>query len=169
MLTGCTPKVTEALVTPAPTFMPTVAPTPIVPIVPTTISSYIPPTDQNWLSPGKVQIGNFHAGGTAEWPITIHNGNNKETKFTISYREPSYTAEGYIKPPSSVQDWIIISDPFPVLAPKETREILVTVAMPEKGVSPGARWEFWISAVEENTGSLVTLELCSRWLVNMRA
>ncbi|GAG79299.1 unnamed protein product, partial [marine sediment metagenome] len=37
-----------------------------------------PPTDKTWISPGKVNVGNFYAGARAEWPLLIHNGSNGE-------------------------------------------------------------------------------------------
>lgn len=33
-----------------------------------------PSTTRTWISPGKVEVGNFHAGARAEWVMTINNG-----------------------------------------------------------------------------------------------
>jgi hypothetical protein len=32
--------------------------------------------DKIWISPGKVEVGNFFPGARAEYPLTIHNGND---------------------------------------------------------------------------------------------
>lgn len=39
-----------------------------------TCSSAEPPMDQRWISPTKVQVTNYHPGGQAEYPLTVHNG-----------------------------------------------------------------------------------------------
>ena len=127
-----------------------------------------PPPDRTWLSPGKVQISNYYPGARAEWNVTVHNGNNTHTTFAITYREPSYTAAGYVKPSVEAQSWVIIADSMPVLAPKETRDILVTLAMPGGVINYPMKWEFWISVMDKSQTGMVTTELCSRWLVEMR-
>ena len=35
-----------------------------------------PPIDRTWISPGKVNVGNFYPGARAEWYIQIHNGSD---------------------------------------------------------------------------------------------
>ena len=87
--------------------------------------------DRTWISPAMVQIGNYYPGARAEWAIRVHNGKDTPTEFLVSYGEPSYTKEGYKRAPTEVQDWIVIVDATPVLAPKETKEILVVLAMPK--------------------------------------
>ena len=137
---------------------------------PAVVMSKEPPGDMTWISPGKVQIGNFYPGARAEWPVQIHNGKDVETIFSVKYRQPDYVGEGYAMPPDEAQDWVIIVDSTPVLAPKETKDILTVLAMPKEGEAP-PKWEFWISvmdtgAVKGMTG--IHTELCTRWLVNMR-
>lgn len=92
-------------------------------------------------------------------------------EFLVSYREPDYAKEGYDRPPPEAKDWVIIVDSTPVLAPKETREILVVLAMPRMVLAPPEkhylypnRWEFWVSVTEQTGGSVQT-EMASRWLV----
>ncbi len=126
-----------------------------------------PPDDVTWISPGKVIVGNFHPGARAEWPVAIHNGEDTERTFQIRYRNPDRVEEGYIKAPEVVQDWVIVSDPTPILAPRETREVLVIVDMPIDAESPSPRWEFWISIKDISQGGMVQTELIVRWLVRM--
>ena len=127
-----------------------------------------PPQDMTWISPGKVMIGNFFPGARAEWPLTIHNGNDGVATFAIAYRQPGYVAEGYVAAPPEVESWVIIADATPVLMPKETREVIIAVDMPEDAVSPGPQWEFWLSVGDTTqTGQIIT-ELASRWCVQMR-
>ncbi len=127
----------------------------------------LPPPDKTWLSPGKVYISNFYPGARAEWNITIYNAKETPSQFTIKYRYPDYVAEGYDKPPPESQNWVIIADPNPVLAPRETRNILVALDMPKQAKVMSKKWEFWISVIEE-TGAMIQVELCSRWLVTMK-
>ena len=123
---------------------------------------------QNWISPGKVNVGNFHAGASAEWPITIHNGSEEPTKFEISFKQPNAVDEGFVIAPEIVQDWVIISEPTPVLEGYETREVLIALVMPEDAVSPGPQWEFWIAVQDVTQEGMVRTELAARWLVSMR-
>ena len=88
--------------------------------------------EQTWISPGKVEVGRFHPGARAEWPLIIHNGKSEPAQFEVRYREPTSVDEGHIKAPGVVQDWVIIADPTPLLDAFETREVLVVLEMPEE-------------------------------------
>ena len=127
-----------------------------------------PPIDRTWISPGKVQVGNFYPGARAEWPLTIHNGNDHSATFQIGYRYPDRVESGYAEPTPGVQDWVIIADPTPVLDPYETRDILIVLDMPVDTQSPGKRWEFWISVKDTSQAGLVQTELCSKWLITTK-
>lgn len=126
-----------------------------------------PPQDVTWISPGKVMVGNFAPGARAEWPITIHNGNDWVSTFIVSYKQPGYVAEGYVEAPPQAESWVIIADAMPVLMPKESREVLIVVAMPKDAISSGPQWEFWISVQDTTQTGMILTELCSRWLVQM--
>ena len=124
--------------------------------------------DEIWISPGKVEVGNFYPGARAEYPLTIHNGNDEPAEFSVTFRVPGSTAEGYDQAPSAAQDWVIIADPTPVLEAKETREVLIAVVMPEDAESPAPKWEFWIAVRDVTQTGMVQTELATRWLVSMR-
>lgn len=128
-----------------------------------------PPADRTWVSPGKVNIGNFYPGARAEYPVTIHNGNDTVATFSVIYRHPDHVATGYAKPPPEAQDWVIIADSTPILMPKETRDVLVVLAMPEEVKIESNKWEFWISVMDMSQTGTVRTELCIRWLVDMQA
>ena len=145
------------------TAIPTATPTPGP-----TMGANEPPITSTWLSPAKVIIGNFYPGARAEWDVTIHNGNNYEAQFEISYRVPDNVQEGYARPTVEVADWVIIVDTTPVLAAYQTKEIAVVLDMPGNAKSPGDDWEFWVSVKDKSQGGFVQTEICSRWLVNMR-
>ena len=123
--------------------------------------------DKIWISPGKVNVGHFFPGARAEYPLTIHNGNDQPTEFSITYKEASSTDEGYNQAPDEAQDWVIIADPTPVIAAKETREVLIAVEMPEGATAP-EKWEFWVAVKDETQTSMVQTELACRWLVTMK-
>ena len=126
-----------------------------------------PPIDRTWVSPGKVNVSNFYPGARAEYPMTIHNGNDTDTSFIVLYRYPDHVTTGYAKPPVEAQDWVIVADSTPVLMPFETRDVLITLAMPEDANINDKKWEFWISVMDATQGQVKT-ELCVRWLVDMR-
>jgi hypothetical protein len=126
-----------------------------------------PPDDMNWISPGKVIVTNFYPGARAEYPITVHNGNSVSTSFTIACRPADHVDEPYVKAPPYIQDWVMVVDPTPVLAARETRDILVTLEMPEDAEVFAPQWEFWISALDTSQGMIKT-EVAVRWLVTMR-
>jgi len=127
-----------------------------------------PPADKTWISPGKVQVGNFYPGARAEWLLLVHNGNDAVASFEVVYRYPDHVGEDYVKPTKEVQDWVIIADTTPVIAPKETKEILIVLAMPKDAAVFAPKWEFWISVKDTTQSGMVQTELCSRWLINMR-
>jgi hypothetical protein len=127
-----------------------------------------PPADRTWLSPGKVQVSNYYPGAIAEYNVTVHNGSNTKTTFAVAYREPSYVATGYVKAPAEAQNWVILSDGAPILAPRETRDILVTLAMPGGVINYPMKWVFWISVMEKSQTGMVQTEICSTWQINMR-
>lgn len=88
--------------------------------------------DRTWISPAMVQIGNYYSGARAEWSLRLHNGKDTPVKLVVSPRKAGYTKESYFIAPSEIQDWVIVADSTPVLAPKETKEILVVLAMPKE-------------------------------------
>ncbi len=132
------------------------------------ILSQEPPINVTWISPGKVNIGNFYPGARAEYYISIHNGGNTPATFSVTYRYPDHVGEQYVKPPLEVQNWIIIADMTPVIAPKQTMDILIVLEMPEDAVIFAPKWEFWISVKDTTQSGMVQTELASRWLVSMR-
>ena len=127
-----------------------------------------PPEDRTWISPGKVQVGNFYPGARAEWDLLVHNGKDTPASFLVTYRYPNHVADGYVKPIEEVQNWVIIADSTPVIAPKETREILIVLAMPKDAVVFAPKWEFWVSVKDTTQKGMVQTELASRWLIVMR-
>ena len=134
----------------------------------TTVLPNEPPIDRTWISPGKVQVGNFYPGARAEWDLLVHNGKDTAASFAITYRYPDHVGEGYVKPMPEAQNWVIIADPTPVIAPKATKSILVALEMPEDAAVFAPKWEFWISVKDTTQTGMVVTELCSRWLVVMR-
>ncbi len=128
-----------------------------------------PPEDVTWISPGKVNVSNFYPGARAEYPLTIHNGNDYDCTFGVSYRYPDHVGEGYSTPPAEAQDWVIVVDASPVLAPCETKDILIVLEIPEGITVAEQRWEFWVSVIDMSQEGTVRTELCCRWLISMRS
>jgi hypothetical protein len=123
--------------------------------------------DQVWISPGKVNVNHFFPGARAEYPLTIHNGNDQTAEFSITYREANSPAEGYVAAPAEAQDWVIIADPTPVLSAKETKKVLIAVDMPEDATAP-KKWEFQVVVKDTSQTAMVQTELACRWLVTMK-
>jgi len=157
--------------------------TPIAPPVDEPITETKPPTspsmievpgvearmfDSSWISPAEVEVGNYYPGARAEWVIRIHNGGNSMSKYNVTYRTPNYPRDGYDMPPDQAKDWVTIEETMPLLGAKETKEILVSLAVPKNVQLDSKQWEFWISVVEGGQG-LVQTELCQRWLISCRS
>jgi hypothetical protein len=127
-----------------------------------------PPTDQTWISPAKVMVDNFYPGARAECELQVHNGNSEVATFAVVYRHPDNVGDGYSYPIAEVQDWVIVATTSLVIAPRETRNILVSLEMPKDATVFSDKWEFWISIKDMSQVGMVRTELCSRWLVEMR-
>jgi len=123
--------------------------------------------DKTWISPGKVEIGNFYPGARAEYTLSIHNGSDEPAEFSVSYRVTENTADGYEPAPAMAQAWVIIADPAPVLAAKEKRDVLIAVEIPGDAEVP-PKWEFQIAVKDVTQTGMVQTELACRWLVEMK-
>jgi len=140
------------------------------PAAPPVVKAPEPPPelyDKTWLSPGKVEVGNFYPGARAEYMISIHNGSDEPAEFSVSYRVSNNITEGYVAAPAAAQAWVTIADPAPVLAAKATREVLIVLEMPEDAQAP-PQWEFWIAAKDVTQTGMVQTELACRWLIEMK-
>lgn len=119
--------------TPKNTPTPTKMPTPLLVPTPVRVLEGQPPDSMTWMSPGKVQIGNFHMGARVEWTITVHNGSSEKKTYQLAYRKPDYTAAGFLMAPRDiVQDWVIVADATPVLGGRQTKDIMVVLEMPKE-------------------------------------
>jgi len=123
--------------------------------------------DKVWISPGKVEVGKFYPGATAAYPLTIHNGNDQPAEFSITYRVSNDTAEGFVIAPEEAQDWVIITDATPVIAPKDTIEVMIEVVMP-KGAEAPEKWEFQVVVKDASQAGMIQTELACRWLITMK-
>lgn len=123
--------------------------------------------DDDWLSPPEVPIVNFFPGARLGWYMRIHNGSSKPATFLVSYMEPTDVAEGYDRPLPNASDWVVIADSMPVLAPKETKEVLVVLAIPKGVKVDSAKWEFWIAVMKQGQGQIRS-RTAARCLVQMR-
>ena len=123
--------------------------------------------DKTWISPAKVEVGNFYPGARAEYMIGIHNGSDEPAEFSVSYRVSDNLTEGYEPAPADAENWVTVAEPAPVLAAKETREVLIVLEMPDDAQAP-PKWEFWIAAKDVTQTGMVQTELACRWLVVMK-
>lgn len=89
------------------------------------------------------------------------------TDYLVQYRHPDNVEVGYFGPPENTGDWLIVSDPTPVLEPFETREVLVALEIPKDAEIATPKWEFWVSVMDMTQGQ-VKIELASRWLIHMK-
>jgi hypothetical protein len=124
--------------------------------------------DSNWISPGKIEVGNLYPGATAEYPITVHNGGDVTTEFSISVRTPDNTTEGYEPFPQMYFDWIVIEKPQLELEAKQTADVLIVVNMPEDADYSGKQVEFWIGVIDQGQSGMVRTELACRWLISTK-
>lgn len=98
--------------------------------------------------------------------------------LTITYK-PMTAYQVYFKLPDTyiptesakmAQEWVIVANPTLVLSPLETVDDIVSISMPADAKVPDKNWEFWIgvSEVKNAGGMAVSIELASRWIVNMK-
>ena len=125
--------------------------------------------DIDWVSPTEVEIGNYYPGARAEWLLRVHNGSDSIAKYDIGYRIPysNNLRDGCQMPPAEAEDWVVITDSTIIIMPKETREVLVVLAIPNGAEVSSKKWEFWTSVAKQGQGMVAT-EVCVRWLINMR-
>jgi len=108
-------------------------------------------------------VGGFVPDTSRVVTLTYH----ADTQWSIRVADPHFTATGFDEAPTEAQDWVIITDASPVLAPYETRDVLIVLEIPEGADVPSQHWEFWICATAG--GGQVQAEMASRWLVSMRS
>ena len=89
------------------------------------------------------------------------------TAFFVDYMVSDTARPGAALAPKAAADWVIIEDSTPVLAPKETREIMIALDIPAAATVPYKVWEFWTVAGETSNAAIQT-QMATRWLVNMR-
>jgi hypothetical protein len=123
--------------------------------------------DKTWISPGKVEVGNFYPGARAEYWLKIHNGKDEPAEFSVTYRVPDNVGEGYVTAPDGAREWVIIENPAPKLAAKETMDVLIAVEMP-KGAEVPPKWEFWIAVKDVTQTGMIQVEYACKWLITMR-
>lgn len=105
--------------------------------------------------------------------IALQNFPSVMTIKESSGKEYSIKSEGCLDKPEflylcpELKDWVIIVDSTPVIAPRSSRDVLVTLDMPE-GVSVPDKWEFWVSTRESVKAGFAVAEMASRWLISMR-
>ena len=124
--------------------------------------------DSNWISPGKVEVGNLYPGATAEYPLTVHNGGEVATEFSLCVRQPDNTTVGYDPFPKIYFDWVVIDKPLLDLDAKQTADVLIIIKMPEDADYSGKQVEFWISVIDQGQSGMVRTELACRWLVSTK-
>ena len=116
-------------------------------------------------SPGKYHIDNLIPGRQADLPITLHNGSDEVCTLIIAYRIPDFVDDGYVMAPSSASGWLIIPDKILEIRPREKKETILTIDIPE-GATTTAKWEFWVSIKDSSQTGMVQTEGCMRVFVN---
>jgi hypothetical protein len=166
------------------TTTPTVAPTPTEVIVNTNPIDYDPlqpdqgsydsgrpanaPSTEHWISPATYNTTNYRAGYTAKFTIRIHNGNPYSTPFSVLYTHPDNVDVGFAAATYSVKDWVKISEEYPVIEAFGTREIVVTLSMPEGAIAPANQWLFWVCAKDISQDAMIQTRLCLKFKVTMQ-
>lgn len=107
-----------------------------------------------WISPTDVWIGNYYAGATAEYTLTVHNGKDVIVSMKVDAICANDTIDGYNLAPIKVLDWVYISDSSFLLQGKETKEVLVTLAMPKGESIEFDKWEFRVTVFEQGQGNI---------------
>lgn len=133
-----------------------------------------PPDTSTWISPwegqaGKHFINNYTLGKSVEKKIVIHNGNSVSANFSVGYRVPDSTLEGYITIGGAAQDWVWISNKLPTIPAYGTVNVTIRLGAPSNAIIPGNKWEFWIGIIDQSQTGFIRTELCIRFLVSMES
>jgi len=107
-----------------------------------------------WVSPTDVWIGNYYDGAIAEYTLTVHNGKDVIVSMKIEVICANETIEGYELAPLKALDWVYISDSSFMLQGKETKEVLITLAMPKGESIEFDKWEFRVTVFEQGQGNI---------------
>lgn len=121
------------------------------------------PPDQTWISPGKYEVDGLHPGGSADIPVVVFNGNDEDTTFKITVRQPNSP-----KPPYEPWPWpesVVVGIPEPTLIPGEVRPIPIELSMPEDVEYEEKLAEVWVSVIEQGQEGMVITELVTRVLI----
>lgn len=124
------------------------------------------PPEQTWISPGKYYVEGLHPGASADIPVAVFNGNEEDTTFEITVRQPSSP-----KPPYEPWPWpesVVVSTPEPTLIPGEVKPIAIELSMPEGVEYEEKMAEIWVSVIEQGQEGMVITELVTRVLIETR-
>ena len=131
-----------------------------------TVTPLFGPEDKNWISPGKVFVRGIYPGGKAEYLVTIHNGKEKDSIFSVVARSVDKFDVGYKNFPLS---WVYISNISPLIRAGETITVPIYIEIPlDYRTSYQEKMEFLVGVIDEGRGGNVIIELCSKWLVTTK-
>lgn len=147
-----------------------------------------PSYDQHWITPVVYEFHNVGAGSVIDtWTDTntdpllghvrgqplhlrLHNGNDVPATFWVYYRDNRESPRAdFADAPYEVKSWVTISEEYPMLQPKETRDIYISVIVPSTAGTMPPQFEFQIT-VRTGIGeaSIVKPEMNTRWLVTWK-
>lgn len=122
-----------------------------------------------YITPCQVSMSGFTEGNnTASHPITIFNGADT-AEFSVFYSSNPEglgcrgCPEDYVLAPDQAKNWIDISAKSPVIQSGKSRDVDITVEIPDGQTTPH-KWAFWIIVEHEPTGTLFP----SLWLIEMK-
>jgi hypothetical protein len=118
-----------------------------------------------WISPGKVYISNLFPGSQAEWNLRIHNEKDVANDYSVYYKIPDYTEQGYEKLPSKFGKWVILDSKI-TISPRSVGEELITIKMDKNDQASRKKYEVWIGVMDASQGGMIKTELCSRWFIS---
>ena len=118
----------------------------------------------------EVVINNFRPGARAEMTYRIHNGTAAAIRPEIYLVDADVTnyskADGAVKAPVNVTDWLVIPA-LDDVTPGEIKEYIIGIAIPKDIKNLPEKFGFQIQ-VAGNTGGTVQTAIGTWWLVNMR-
>jgi hypothetical protein len=127
-----------------------------------------PPNTSNWISPGKFYIEDYEPGSSVELLLQVHNGNPVAANFTVDYRHPDTTLDGYARAPSEARQWVWISHRKVTLDAYQTLDVTIRLGMPSSGNVTAGQWEYWIGVIDQSQTGIVQTESATRVLVTMK-
>lgn len=114
------------------------------------------------ISPGKVYINDLSPGESGSALISVCNEEDEGTTFTVSIRQPDYTAEGY---EALWNSEYLTSDEEVYVPANSSRQVELTISAPAGEATELKKYETWIDVREKSPEGMIATACAVRVLI----